>query len=377
MGKGIFMKISLSNKKELLEALNRIQGVVEKKNTLQILSNIYLHVQNEILTLKATDLEVSVETSIPVRMLSEGKSTVSAKSLYEIVKELPDKEIQIQSKENHWIQIQCGKINFNILGLAPEDFPSLPGFSGRSGVKANKDVFKNMIDNTLYAVSTDESRYQLNGVFLESVDKHTFRMVAADGYRLAYFEDKLVEENKEFLSKGIIIPRKGIKEIRDMLNAESASTIEIAQEGNHLLVRGAHTFLSVRLIEGQFPDYRQVVPKNNSKSVELDRTEFLNSLVRVSLLANEKSKGVKFAISNGKIEISSNNPELGDASEVIETSYKGDALEVGFNANYVKDSLAQMKEETVLFELNDRVSPALLRSPKGNQSLSVVMPMRI
>lgn len=371
------MKISLGNKKELLEALNKVQSVVEKRNTLQILSNIYLQVQNESLMLKATDLEVSIETSIPVRMLEEGKSTVSAKNFFEIIRELPEKEVQIHSKENHWIGIQCGKSNFNILGLAPEDYPTLPSFTGKSGVKAKKDVLKSMIDHTLYAVSTDESRYQLNGVFLETAENGNYRMVAADGYRLAYFEDKLLDEGKDFLPKGIIIPRKGIQEVRKLLETETAAVIDLAVEGNHLLVRGQSTFLSVRLIEGQFPDYRQVVPKNNSKSIELDRGEFLNSLKRVSLLANEKSRGVKFAISNGKLEISSNNPEIGEASEQIETAYKGDALEVGFNAKYVLDAVAVMSEDNILFELNDRVSPALVRSPKGNSSLSVVMPMRI
>lgn len=372
------MKISLANKKELLEALNKVQSVVEKRNTLQILSNIYLQAQNEQLILKATDLEVSIETSLPIRMLGEGRATVSAKNFIEIIRKLPEKEIQIQSKENHWIGIQCGKSNFNILGLAPEDFPSLPSFTGRTGVKAKKDVFKQMIDHTFYAVSTDESRYQLNGIFLEAAESGSHRMVAADGYRLAYFEEKLIDEKKDFLSKGIIIPRKGIQEIRKLLDTEASMTVDIAVEGNHLLVRGEQTFLSVRLIEGQFPDYRQVVPKNNSKSIELDRNDFLNSLERVALLANEKSRGVKFSISSGKLEISSNNPEIGEASELIENQYKGDTLEVGFNAKYIIDSLSVMTEDSILFELNDRVSPALLRAPKGSaQCLNVVMPMRI
>lgn len=371
------MKISLSNKKELLECLGKVHSVVEKRNTLQILSNVLLHVQGETLTVKATDLEVSVETSIPVRTLEAGKATVSAKNFLEIIKELPDKEIQIHSKDNHWIGINCGKSSFNIMGLSPEDFPALPNYSAKSVFKANAAVFSRMIDHTLYAVSHDETRYQLNGVYMEAAEDKKHRMVAIDGHRLAMYEDVLFEGAGNFLPKGVIIPKKGMQEVRKMLEGVTG-TVDLAIEGNHLLARTPTTFLSIRLLEGQYPDYRQVIPKANSKQIELDKTHFLDSLKRVSLLANEKSRGVKVAVAKNKLEISSNNPDIGEATEVIETSYTGEPLEIGFNAKYLIDCLAAIQETgAVVFELNDKMSPGIVRVPSSQQYLGVLMPMRL
>lgn len=370
------MKISLSNKKELIESLNKVHSVVEKRNTLQILSNIYLQVQNEVLTIKATDLEVSIETSLPVKMLEAGKATVSAKNFFEIIKELPEQEIQIHSKDNHWIGIQCGKSNFNIMGLTPEDFPSLPAYTGKNSAKAKADVLRKMIDHSLYAVSTDETRYNLNGVYLEINESKKYRMVATDGHRLAMYEDFLFEGNPDFINKGTIIPKKGIQEIRKLLETEAA-TVDVSIEGNHLLLKSGNTFLSVRLIEGQFPDYKQVIPKNNLKFVELDKNAFFNSLKRVSLLANEKSKGIKLSLSNGKLEISSNNPDIGEATETIETTYSGDSLEIGFNAKYLIDCLSVVNAPSIRFELNDRMSPGIVKIPSASEYLSVLMPMRL
>jgi len=370
------MKISLSNKKELMDGLTKVHSVVEKRNTLPILSNIYLQVQNETLTIKATDLEVSMETSLPVKMLEAGKATVSAKNFFDIIRELPEQEIQINSKENHWIGISCGKSNFNIMGLAAEDFPSLPTHSGKNVFKTKTDVLKKMIDHSIYAVSTDETRYHLNGIYLEPIENNKYRMVATDGHRLACYEDTLFEGNSEFITKGIIIPKKGIQEIRKILETEDKN-IDLSIEGNHILLKSGTTFLSVRLIEGQFPDYKQVIPRNNTKTIELDKNNFFNSLKRISLLANEKSKGIKLSLNQGKLEISSNNPDIGEATETIETAYKGEALEIGFNAKYLIDCLSVINAPSITFNLNDRMSPGIIKIPGNAEYLSVLMPMRL
>jgi DNA polymerase III subunit beta len=370
------MKIIAKNKKDLLDSLTKVHGVVEKRNTLQILSNIYLSAQNNELTIKATDLEVSIETVVPVQVQEAGRATVSAKNFLDIIRELPDREIHIHSKENHWVGIACGKSNFNIMGLSPEDFPSLPSYSGKNSSKAKVEALQKMIDHTLYAVSGDETRYHMNGVYLETEDSKKYVMVATDGHRLAYFDDQPFEGNGIPLPKGIIVPRKGIQEIRKVIDG-AGPTVDLHLEGNHLLVKTQNSFLSVRLIEGQFPDYRQVIPKNNSRAVELDRNSFFDSLSRVSLLANEKSRGVKLFLSTGKLEISSSNPDIGEATEVIETSYQGDQLEIGFNAKYLQDTLSVIHEPSVLFELNDRMSPGIVRVPGSAQYLSVLMPMRL
>jgi DNA polymerase-3 subunit beta len=216
----------------------------------------------------------------------------------------------------------------------------------------------------------------MNGVFLESVDDKKYVIIGTDGHRLAYFEDQPFEGTGISLPKGIIIPRKGVQEIRKVIEG-AGPTVDFQIEGNHVLIKTQNTFLSVRLIEGQFPDYRQVIPKNNSRAVELDRNSFFDSLSRVSLLANEKSRGVKLFLSNGKLEISSSNPDIGEATEVIETPYKGDQLEIGFNAKYLQDTLSVIPGAAVQFDLNDRMSPGVIRIPGSSQYLSVLMPMRL
>jgi DNA polymerase-3 subunit beta len=370
------MKIIIKNKKELLDSLNKVNSVVEKRNTLQILSNVFLSAQDDQLMIKATDLEVSIETSIPVQVIEAGRSTVSAKSFLDIVRELPEKEIHIHSKENHWVTITCGKSNFNIMGLSPEDFPSLPSHSGKAISKAKVEALQKMIDHTLYAVSADETRYHMNGVFVESTDGKKYVMIGTDGHRLAYYEDQPFEGGGMLLPKGIIIPRKGVQEIRKVIEG-AGPTVDFHIEGNHVLVKTQTTFLSVRLIEGQFPDYKQVIPKNNTRIVDLDRNSFFDSLSRVSLLANEKSRGVKLFLTSGKLEISSSNPDIGEATEVIETPYTGDQLEIGFNAKYLQESLAVVQGAAVQFELNDRMSPGVIKVPGSSQYLSVLMPMRL
>jgi DNA polymerase-3 subunit beta len=370
------MKIIVKNKKELLDSLNKVHSVVEKRNTLQILSNVFLSAQNDSLTVKATDLEVSIETALPVQVVQPGRATVSAKNFLDIVKVLPEKEIHLHSKDNHWVGISCGKSTFNIMGLSPEDFPSLPSYSGKSAFKAKVEALQRMIDHTIHAVSMDETKYNMNGVCLESLDSKKYVMVATDGHRLPYFEDVPFEGPGLPLPKSVIIPRKGVAEIRKVIEG-AGPTVDLHLEGNHLLIKTQNTFLSVRLIEGNFPDYKQIIPKNSSRSVEIDRKAFWESLERVSLLANEKSRGVKLYLSPGKLEISSSNPDMGEATEQLETNYKGDPLEIGFNAKYLQDALAVTQAPSVLFDLNDRMSPGVIRLPGSPQYLSVLMPMRL
>lgn len=370
------MKITVVNKKDLLEALTKVHGVVEKRNTLQILTNLYLQVSENQLTIKATDLEISMETALPVKMDEPGTVTVSAKSFFEIVKELPDKEIQISAKENHWIAITCGSSKFNIMGIAPEDYPALPTFSRNHFSKIKAPELKHMIENTIFAISTDETRYHLNGVYLDLAEANRLRMVATDGHRLAYVEKELFESQPAFLSKGIIIPRKGVQELKKLLES-GVTNLEVTMEGNHLIFRSELTYLYIRLIEGRFPDYKQVIPKNNPNVLDVDYTDFLLSLKRVSLLANEKSRGLKLAVREGQLEISTNNPEIGEAKESIDANYKGQSLEVGFNAKYLMDSIVGIPNERISIALNDRMSPGVVRSVGDDSYLCVLMPMRL
>lgn len=372
------MKISIKDKKDLLEALSKVQGVVEKRNTLQILTNIYLQVSNDLLTIKATDLEISMETSVPVSVEEPGSVTVSAKSFFEIVKELPtEQSVEISSKDNHWIAINCESSKFNIMGIAPEDYPALPSAVNSSFVGINPESLLQMIDHTIFAVSTDETRYHLNGVYLEKTDSNRFKMVATDGHRLAYCQKELFSSKPDFLDKGIIIPRKGVQELRKLLDSTGKRELMVALEGNHLIFRDDVTNLFIRLIEGRFPDHQQVIPKNNHNTIQVSTKGLINSLKRVSLLANEKSRGIKLSVQSQKLEISTNNPDIGEAKEAMDAKYEGDLLEIGFNAKYLMDSIIGIDSETILISLNDKMSPGIVQIPEDQDYLCVLMPMRL
>ncbi len=360
----------------LLEALQRVSNVVEKKNSLQILSNVMMEVNANKLTLTATDLEVGIKISVPVQADKEGKVAVSAKNLLDIVKELPNKSIHLNKKDNNWIELSCHKSNFNIVGLAADEFPPMPAFEDKNYFKVNVASAREMIDKTLFAVSTDETRYHLNGAYMEAIENNMIRMVATDGHRLAYMDKELVLNQAERFKKGIIIPKKGLLEMRRLLDTKADAFNMDVEKGN-LLIQMENVSLFVRLIEGSYPDYEQVVPKNNTKIMTVSRDELLGSLKRVSLLANEKSKGVKFTLSQNQLTITSSNSDLGDAKEELDVKFDADNMEIGFNAKYIIDCLGILETENVSFHLNDKSTAGLMR-PEGKDDYTyIVMPMRI
>ncbi len=360
----------------LLEALQRVSNVVEKKNTLQILSNVMMEVASNKLFLTATDLEVGIKIAIPVQSEKDGKVAVSAKNLLDIVKELPNKSIHLNKKDNNWIELSCHKSNFNIVGLAADEFPPMPSFENGNYFKVNVASAREMIDKTLFAVSTDETRYHLNGAYLEAIENNMIRMVATDGHRLAYMDKELVLNHSDRFKKGIIIPKKGLLEMRRLLDSKADSFQMDIEKGN-LLIQMENISLFVRLIEGSYPDYEQVVPKSNTKLMTIAREDLLGSLKRVSLLANEKSKGVKFAVQKNLLTITSSNSDLGDAKEEIDVNYDNEPMEIGFNAKYIIDCLSIQNAENIVFHLNDKATAGLLR-PEGKDDYTyIVMPMRI
>ena len=372
------MKLSV-DKKELLNVIARAQNIVEKRNTMPILVNVLLEAKDTGLRGFATDLEVSLTDEIPAQVKEPGRVAVNAKSLFEIIKELPEGRIDLERKENNWLKITQNRAVFNIVGISPEEYPVFPTFTTQEFVKMDASVLAEMIEKTIYSVSTDETRYHLNGVYLEvrgEGDQATYRMVATDGHRLSLIDRHIPNAPTRAGAQGVIIPRKGLHEIRKLLDAVD-ETVEIAIEGAQLIVRSQTTVLMVRLIEGKYPNYQQLIPQNLREHFLVQREALLSSLKRVSLLSNAKSKGVTFAISNGRMEITSNNPELGDAKEEIEVEYQGKDLKIGFNARYVLDVLASMHDDVVRIELNDQLSPGLVRPNADPSYTCVVMPMRI
>ncbi len=368
------MKIEIL-KKDLMSLIGKTQNIVEKRNTMAVLMNVLLDAENDYLKVFATDLEVSLTDNVAVKIIQTGKVAVSAKNFFEIIKELSEGPIQLYKKENNWLEIKQGKYLSKIVGISADEYPVFPTYEGSSFFKIDSDVLKEMIDKTIYSVSTDETRYHLNGVYFEQKNDSGYTMVATDGHRLC-----LINKQSDSITKahtgGVIIPRKGLHEIKKMLESVTGE-FQLAIEGSQLIVKKDSTILLVRLIEGKYPNYQQFIPAKLAQRIRINRDLFLTSLKRVSLLANHKSKAVTLSLTQGRMEIASNNPDLGDAKEEIEVGYEGKDIKIGFNAKYITDVLQAINDEEIDFEFNDHSSPGIMRPHNDKNYTCVVMPMRI
>jgi DNA polymerase-3 subunit beta len=366
-------------KKDFISLLGKTQNIVEKRNTMPILVNVLLEVANGKLKVFATDLEVSLTDEISVLREKPGKVAVNAKNLFDIIKELAEAPITLTKKDNNWLEIKQNKSVFNIVGISAEEYPVFPSYATKDFLKIEAAILSDMIEKTIYSVSNDETRYHLNGVFFEKqkgTGKDVYRMVATDGHRLSLVDREVEVKGSPLVAAGVIIPRKGLFEIKKLLDSVGGE-FEMAVEGSQLIVRHGSTVLMVRLIEGKYPNYQQLIPQKLPNTALVNREILLSCLKRVSLLSNQKYKGVTLSLSPGRLEISSNNPELGDAKEEIEIRYKGAEIKVGFNARYMLDVLNSFDDDEVDLELNDQLSPGLMRPHNDASYTCVVMPMRI
>jgi DNA polymerase III subunit beta len=374
------MKFTIT-RSEFQRGLARIQSLVEKRNTMPILANVLMEAtgagKDGKLELAATDLEVGIRGLHPCKVEKTGGVTASAKKLFEIVRELPDEPVQISVSENAYLTIRCARSEFTLAGTTADEYPTLPSFSPQKTVTVQAAVLGEMIERTMYAASSDETRYNLNGVYLEKLEEvGKLRMVATDGHRLAYI-DRSFGSDLEGLDGGVIIPRKGLAELKRLVDEDDADEIELGFSGNNGLVRKGGVTLVMRLIEGEFPNYRQVVPQDARVTLALPTDALMHALRRVALLSAERSRAVKFELTNGQLSLSSNNPDLGDAREDLDVDYDGEPLSIAFNARYLMDALAVCgsKEARLLFR--DALSPTQLTPTDDLDSLAVVMPMRI
>lgn len=362
-----------------VKALARVQGIVEKRSTIPILSNVLIQAENDSIRLIATDLEVGMKTSYPATVKKSGKITVSAKKLYEIIREFPEGEVSFIAKENCWIELRCGKALFNIVGLSPEEFPYFPDTDEQTFVKIPSELLKEMIEKTSYAISTDETKYNLNGIYFREMEENgtpNLRLVATDGHRLALYQADVDVSAIPQLQKGVILPRKGVQELRK-ITEEGQGDVELGFFDNNAVVRRELTTVVMRLVDGEFPDYERVIPKTRDQEAFIDRDTMLHVLRRVSILASERSRGVKLRVATNMLELSSSNPELGEAREDLEIDYQGPEVVIGFNARYLLDILQNIDDETIEMVFKDQVSPALI-SPQGKAEYrTVIMPMRL
>jgi DNA polymerase-3 subunit beta len=364
-------------KSVLLNELNTTQGVVERKTTIPILSNLLVEARDGRVTITATDLELSVRTSCDAKVKKEGAGTIPAKKLLELVRLLPEGEIKFKLLDNHWVEIVSDRKKYKLVGMAKENFPALPAMP-HVLVKIPAAVLEGLISKTKFAISMEESRYTLNGGLL-ILKPDTLAMVATDGHRLALAEtdQKLSGLNAELK---VLIPKKAMDEV-EKLSAVSGdeAKMDFAKDESHLFFQVGHRLLISRILTGQFPNYEAVLPRDNNKSVVLERVELNDAVRRVSQLADQRSHAVKFAVSTDGIEISASSPEYGEARENIDKEYKGDPIAIGFNSSYVLDFLAAAAEGPISIELKDEQSAGQMR-PLADESYRyryIIMPMRI
>ena len=374
------MKFSI-DKSEFQRGLGRIQSIVEKRNTMPILANALLEVSGKgnsgSLELAATDLEVGIRSSHPCEVSKPGSLTISARKLHEIVRELPDERVHLEASSNAYLTMRCARAEFTLAGTTAEEYPSLSNFTPAEVTVVPAAVLSDMIERTMYAASSDETRYNLNGVFVERIpDTGKLRMVATDGHRLAYV-DRQLGDGFASLDNGVIIPRKGLTELKRLVDEEDADEIELGFEANNGLARKGAVTLTMRLIEGEFPNYRQVIPEERGQQLMLPTEAFVHALRRVALLSAERSRAVKLELSNGQMSLSSNNPDLGDAREELDVDYEGAATSIAFNARYLIDAVSATRGKEVRFGFRDGLSPAELSPSDDAESLAIVMPMRL
>ena len=370
------MEFSVS-KAALLNELTTTQGVVERKTTIPILSNLLVEAREGRVTVTATDLELSVRTSCEAKIKKEGAGTIPAKKLLELVRLLPEGEIKFKLLDNHWVEIVSDKKKYKLVGMAKENFPALPAMP-HVLVRIPATLLEGLIAKTKFAISMEESRYTLNGGLL-ILKPDTLAMVATDGHRLALAETdhKLAGLNGEVK---VLIPKKAMDEVEKLCSAAgSEAQMDFAKDESHLFFQVGHRLLISRILTGQFPNYEAVLPRDNNKSVVLERAELSDAVRRVSQLADQRSHAVKMAVSKEGIEISASSPEYGEAKETIDKDYKGEPIAIGFNSSYVLDFLAAAAEGPISIELKDEQSAGQMR-PLADESYRyryIIMPMRI
>lgn len=364
-------------KNTLYEGLAWVQSVVERKTTMPILSNVLMEAKGTSVTLTATDLEVGVVGTLKAEVLQAGKLTVPAKGLYDVVKELPDQWVVLKKMENNWLEVECGKSHFKLVGMDPAEFPSLAKKQDGVAFPLECETLLGMLQKVDMAVSIDETRYNLNGIFVETEtieNKNWLRFVATDGHRLSLCEREI--KKKLPLEQSVLFPRKGVAELKRMLEGKEGE-VYFWVGSKHAAIEKDEKALFVRLIDGRFPPYRQVIPQKQKRILSTSRTELIGSLRRVSVVTTDRARGVKFNLSPGHLEIAASNPDLGEAKEELDVQYKGSTFSIGFNAAYFLDCLNVMEDEVVVLQLGDDVSPCLIQSEVDRGFTHVLMPMRI
>ncbi len=363
----------------LLKALSHVQSVVERRNTIPILSNVLVRANAGAIKLTATDLDVEVIESVPADVAQDGATTVPAHIMYEIVRKLPDgAQLEIeQGPDEGRLAISTGRSRFALQALPPEDFPDLTSGDLSHHFVIPAAQLKLLIDRTRFAISTEETRYYLNGIYLHDVaggDARLLRTVATDGHRLA--QAQLPCPDGAVGMPGIIVPRKTVLELIKLLE-DVEEDVDVALSASKIRFAFSDLVLTSKLIDGTFPDYERVIPQNNDKLMQVDTRLFSQAVDRVSTISSEKGRAVKLNISSERVVLSVNNPDSGSAEEEISVSYDGEPIDIGFNSRYLLDIASQFKNQEATFALADSGSPTIIRDAEDSSTLYVLMPRRV
>ena len=376
---GAAMEITVS-RQELVKELTATQSVVERKTTIPILSNFLIEAEDDRLNITATDLDQAIRTSAAVKVKKPGSCTIPARKLYDYIKLLPDGDISIKLLDNHWVQIRSGRSNTKMVGMARANYPQVPEFPSVAATVISALALKTLINRTIFAISNEESRYTLNGALLV-IKAESLAMVATDGHRLSF-----VEKPNEILEgisgeKRVLIPRKALQELQQLLAATEVETIEFADDEHTLFFRVGHRTLNTRKLSGQFPNFEAVMPRDNTKFAVVRTAELASAIQRVAQFADERSGAIRMRLESNELKISSSSTESGESEDTIDTPYSSDPIAVGFNSGYILDFLKALGNEgEVRLEFKDSQSAGQMRPEDPDAEYRyryVLMPMRI
>lgn len=365
----------------LLKGVSRVQGILEKRSHMPILSTVLLATKENELEISATDLEIGFQNSYPVEIIKPGSITISGKRLLDITRETDSKNIYISEKDNNWIYISDNNAHYNLSCLPADEFPVLTEPEDMIMIEIDSEILTEMINKTIHSITMEEAGFKLSGVFMERIDKggeDFLRMVATDGHRLSLIDKRAPDIQKIEMKQGVMIPRKGLLELNKL--ALENGNILFGLKQNNLVAKKGKALIVIRLLDAKFPDYKNVIPVMGEKTeniITINRKALLEAIRRMMIIRSDQYQGVKMNIGGDHLEMVSINPDLGNAEEKVEVKYEGKPIEMGFNPKYFIDALQPMDSDIIYLDIKDQTSPCLITGEQDDGFLGLIMPMRV
>jgi DNA polymerase-3 subunit beta len=362
----------------LQEVLGNIQGLTGRKSNLAITSTVLIRSDDSGIIIEATDLETGFRGTYPAEVESTGAIAINSRKLFEIVRDFPSDDVQIHEVENYWIEIGNKNVEYHLVGMNPEDYPDIPQIDATSFFEIDASAFKKMIERTLMTGIFEDTRAHITGILFEKIeqeDSKIVRMVSTDGSRLSLVDYFFGSEFENVPELNLIVPKKGLHEVSKFLEPEK--TVHVGVKDNHLIMKKDSETVIMRLLEGDFPKYEDVINQESTYRIKTDKQMFMMMLRRMSILSSEEYKGVIFKFADNKLNINSTNPEIGESKEDMTIDFEGEPIEVMFNPKFFIDTLNVVDDETVIVNITDETKPCLLKGVDDNSFVSVIMPMRI